>query len=64
MNYIIFIFLLLTLFSCGYPDIDSVPDFNKFNLSADEIEDFCNNSYLTKDDIENCINKYNNREKL
>ena len=39
------IFLLLLL-SCGYPDIDTVPDFKDVNISEKEAIDLCkiNNS--------------------
>ena len=37
--YLIFFLLLL---SCGYPDIDSVPDFKNIKLTDEELLDLCN----------------------
>ena len=58
----LFIFLILiTLFSCSYPDIDSVPDFNDLNLSKEELFDLCQLSSNDKKDIDTCIKeKLNN----
>ena len=59
MKYIIVIIISFLIYSCGYPDIDSVPDFKKLNLSDQEINDFCTNIYLDKKNIDKCINNYN-----
>ena len=53
------IFLLfLFIFSCGYPDIDKVPDFKDAKLSDKEILDYCSISNTDKKDIDKCINDY------
>lgn len=57
MNYIISIFFIL-LISCGYPDVDSTPDFKKVNLTDDEIIDYCSNLNSDKKKIDKCINDY------
>ena len=55
-----FIVFLLSLFivSCGYPDIDNVPDFNDAKLSDEELLDYCSISNTDKKDIDKCINDY------
>ena len=52
---IIFAFILSLLFSCGYPDIDSVPDFKDVKLSDEELFDLCQSSSNDKNEIDNCI---------
>ena len=52
---IIIFFILLLLFACGYPDIDSVPSFNDFKLSDEELIDLCQLSSSDKSEIDNCI---------
>ena len=49
--------ILLLLVSCGYPDIDSVPSFDEFNLSDEELFDLCQLSSSDKSEIDNCIKK-------
>ena len=51
---------LLTLFivSCGYPDIDNVPDFKDTKLNDEELFDYCSISNTNKKDIDKCINDY------
>jgi hypothetical protein len=34
-------FILFFLSSCGYPDIDSVPNFKNIKLTNDELIDLC-----------------------
>jgi len=36
-----FYFFFLCLNSCGYPDIDSVPKFNNFEITKQESVDMC-----------------------
>ena len=55
------ILLIITLFSCSYPDIDSVPDFKDLKLSQEELFDLCQLSSNDKKDIDACIEeKLNN----
>ena len=52
-------FLLpLFIFSCGYPDIDKVPDFKDAKLTDEELLDYCSISNTDKKDIDKCINDY------
>ena len=55
-----FTVLLLPLFiaSCGYPDIDNVPDFKESKLTDEELLDYCSISNTDKKDIDKCINDY------
>ena len=50
--------LLLSIFSCGYPDIDNVPNFKDAKLTDEELLDYCSISNTDKKDIEKCINDY------
>ena len=49
------ILIFITLFSCSYPDIDSVPDFKDLKLSQEELFDLCQLSSNDKKDIDACI---------
>jgi hypothetical protein len=55
-----FIVFLLPFFivSCGYPDIDKVPDFKDAKLTDEELLDYCSISNTDKKDIDKCINDY------
>tara|TARA_Y100000768_G_C23553968_1_gene485046 strand:- start:216 stop:404 length:189 start_codon:yes stop_codon:yes gene_type:complete len=55
---ILLIILTYLLFSCGYPDIDNVPDFNNLPITDVEISDFCNNMHSDKKNIDKCIDDY------
>ena len=51
---IIILFFLLFLISCGYPDVDTVPDFENLELTEEELMDLCSsktsdNNILCKD---------------
>ena len=52
------LFLPLFIFSCGYPDIDKVPDFKDAKLTDEELLDYCSISNTDKKDINKCINDY------
>ena len=55
------VFLLsLIIISCGYPDIDNVPDFKDAKLNDEELLDYCSISNTDKKDIDKCINDYKN----
>ena len=59
MKYIYsFIIISFLLISCGYPDIDNVPDFKNIKLTSDEINDYCSRKFSLKINIENCIKNY------
>ena len=53
--------ILITLFSCSYPDIDSVPDFKDLNLSKEELFDLCQLSSNDKKEIDACIKEKLNK---
>ena len=56
----IIIFLLL-LYSCGYPDIDTVPSFNQLKLTKQESIDLCNLSSTDNKEVEKCIESIDNK---
>ena len=60
IKYIIILILFL-LYSCGYPDIDSVPDFKDVNLSNEELFDLCELSSTDKSEIERCVKENQNK---
>ena len=49
------ILIIIILFSCSYPDIDSVPNFKDLKLSKEELFDLCQLSSNDKKDIDACI---------
>ena len=50
--FLIFLFLLL---SCGYPDIDTVPDFKNVNITEKETIDLCEINNSDNEQIANCL---------
>ncbi len=52
--------IFVILWSCSYPDIDSVPNFKDLKLSKEELYDLCQLSSSDKKDIETCINNKQN----
>ena len=52
---ILIIFFFFYLFSCGYPDIDSVPSFKELKITDEELFDLCQLSSNDKSEIDNCI---------
>ncbi len=61
MKYIFLLLFLLIIISCGYPDIDSVPNFNDIYLTDEELVDYCSNTNPDKKNIDNCINNYKSK---
>ena len=49
----------MTIYSCGYPDIDSVPDFNNLVITDNEAIDLCKLSSKNDIDFNNCVSLYN-----
>ena len=47
--------VLIFLSSCGYPDIDSVPNFKEVELTQEEIIDLCQLSSADKSEIDECV---------
>ncbi len=47
----------LILFSCGYPDIDSVPDFKNMKISEEEAIELCKINNSDNQVIDNCISE-------
>ena len=56
IKYYTFFLLFLIIVSCGYPDIDNVPDFKHTKLTDEELLDYCSISNTDKKDIDKCIN--------
>ena len=52
------IFFILII-SCGYPDIDSVPNFEDLKITEEESIDLCNLMNIDKNDIDNCVKNIN-----
>ena len=49
------ILMIITLLSCSYPDIESVPNFKDLQLTKEELYDLCQLSSNDKKDIDTCI---------
>ena len=58
IKFLTIIYIIFFIVSCGYPDLDDVPDFKDVKLSADELLEYCSISNTVKKDIEKCINDY------
>ena len=59
MNKHFTIFLLFfSIVSCGYPDIDTVPDFKDTKLNDEELLEYCSIFNTYKKNIDKCINDY------
>ena len=52
--------IFITLLSCSYPDIDSVPNFKDLKLSEEELFDLCELSSSDKNEIDTCIENKRN----
>ena len=57
-KYFTIFFLYFFVVSCGYPDVDNVPDFKDAKLTNEELLEYCSISNTHKKDIEKCINDY------
>ena len=57
----LFVIFLFFLFSCGYPDIDSVPDFKDLNITDKEAMDLCKINNSDNEQITECLK--NNKTK-
>ena len=58
IKYFTVLLQFLFIVSCGYPDIDNVPDFKDAKLTDEELLDYCSISNTEKKDIDKCINDY------
>ena len=57
-KYFIIFFVFFSIISCGYPDIDNVPNFKDTKLTDEELFEYCTISNTDKKDIDKCINDY------
>ena len=57
-----FLFFLIFLFSCGYQDIDSVPDFKSTVISKEESIDLCYLYNTDKKQINECLENIDSKE--
>ena len=55
------ILISIFIYSCNYPDIDSVPDFKSLNISMQESLDLCK---IGNSDKENKVNCYKDLENI
>ena len=54
-----FLIIFISILSCGYPDIDSVPKFESTIMTEEELEDLCYLSNTNIKEIEECIKNIN-----
>tara|TARA_Y100000590_G_C15691179_1_gene1003439 strand:+ start:1850 stop:2050 length:201 start_codon:yes stop_codon:yes gene_type:complete len=56
-----YIFLIFFIFisSCGYPDIDTVPKFEKMKISKEEATELCKINNSDIDNINKCLSRIN-----
>ena len=55
----LFLIFLLLLLSCGYSDIDTVPDFKDVNITEKEAIDLCKINNSDNEQITKCLEKIN-----
>ena len=60
MKYLLLSFFFLLL-SCGYPDIDSVPDFSNTVITKEEAIDFCKITNTDKKKLSKCLDSIYNK---
>ena len=58
MKYLI-LFIFIFINSCGYPDIDTVPEFENMKISKDEATDLCKINNSDIEDINKCLSEIN-----
>ena len=46
------------LISCGYPDIDTVPDFNDMQITEEEAIELCKIEKTDIVEINNCVEEF------
>ena len=51
----LFLVFLLLLLSCGYPDLDTVPDFKDLNITNEETVDLCKINNSDNEQINECL---------
>ena len=51
----LFLIFLFFLSSCGYPDIDTVPDFKDINITEEEAIDLCKINNSDNEQINECL---------
>ena len=51
----LYVILLFSLSSCGYQDIDTVPNFDNVNITEEESIDLCKISNSDSELVEKCI---------
>ncbi len=61
MKYFFYLFFLI-IYSCGYPDLDSVPEFDQLVITEEESIDLCNLTNTDKRELSECLKKINNTD--
>ena len=51
----LYIILLFFLSACGYPDIDTVPNFDNVNITEEESIDLCKINNSDNEQIAKCL---------
>jgi len=58
-----YLFIFIFFLSCGYPDIDSVPNFEDLKITKEESIDLCKLSNSGNEEINECLNKLSIQDK-
>jgi len=58
-----FLIIYCLTFSCGYPDIDSVPSFKNLIITKEESIDLCNFNNNDDEQINECLINLNIQDK-
>ena len=59
----IYLFIYSFIFSCGYPDIDSVPNFKNLEITKEESIDLCKLSSTDNKEVIECLYNLNVQNK-
>ena len=54
---LLFFLIFLLVYSCGYPDIDTVPDFKNLTLTKEESIDLCKLSNTDTNKLIKCLDE-------
>ena len=60
---LIYLSICLIILSCGYPDIDSVPNFENLKITKEESIDLCKFSNTDNEEVSECLNNLNIQDK-
>ncbi len=64
MKYFFLFILFVSIYSCGYSDIDSVPDFKEIQITEQDAIELCNLSNADRKGLLQCLVNYYEKQKI